>query len=44
MKARARNRLLLIGAATLFSTGGAAIKAASLTSWQIASFLRTAFD
>ena len=35
---RLRNRLLLIAAATLFSTGGAAIKAASLTSWQIASF------
>jgi drug/metabolite transporter, DME family len=34
----ARNRLLLVGAALLFSTGGAAIKAASLTSWQVASF------
>lgn len=33
-----RNRLMLAGAALLFSTGGAAIKAASLTSWQIASF------
>jgi drug/metabolite transporter, DME family len=29
---------MLIGAALLFSTGGAAIKAASLTSWQIAGF------
>lgn len=33
-----RNRLLLASAALLFSTGGAAIKAASLTSWQVASF------
>jgi len=33
-----RNRLLLLAAAVLFSTGGAAIKAATLTSWQIASF------
>jgi DME family drug/metabolite transporter len=33
-----RNRLLLIGAALLFSTGGAAIKAATLTGWQVASF------
>lgn len=32
----ARSRLLL--AAVLFSTGGAAIKAATLTSWQVASF------
>ncbi|GLC24314.1 DMT family transporter [Roseisolibacter agri] len=31
-------RLRLIAAAVLFSTGGAAIKAASLTSWQVASF------
>ena len=38
MKGGWRNRLLLIAAATLFSTGGAAIKAASLTAWQIASF------
>lgn len=29
---------MLAGAALLFSTGGAAIKAATLTSWQIASF------
>ena len=34
----ARNRLLLAGAALLFSTGGAAIKAATLTAWQVASF------
>lgn len=33
-----RNRSLLVAAALLFSTGGAAIKAASLTGWQIASF------
>jgi drug/metabolite transporter, DME family len=34
----ARNRLLLFAAAFLFSTGGAAIKACSLGSWQIAAF------
>src|ERR1035437_2202074 len=33
-----RNRLLLVAAAVLFSTGGAAIKAAALTPWQVASF------
>jgi drug/metabolite transporter, DME family len=33
-----RSRLLLVATAVLFSTGGAAIKAASLTGWQIASF------
>jgi drug/metabolite transporter (DMT)-like permease len=33
-----RNRLLLVAAGLLFSTGGAAIKAASLTGWQLASF------
>jgi len=33
-----RHRLLLVAAAFLFSTGGAAIKAASLSAWQIASF------
>lgn|SRR5579872_2040427 len=33
-----RNRLLLAAAALLFSTGGAAIKAATLTAWQVASF------
>ncbi len=32
------NRLRLLGAALLFSTGGAAIKAASLSGWQVASF------
>lgn len=32
------SRLLVIAAAALFSTGGAAIKACSLTAWQIASF------
>ncbi len=31
-------RLLIIAAAALFSTGGAAIKVASLSGWQIASF------
>jgi drug/metabolite transporter, DME family len=31
-------RLRLVAAAVLFSTGGAAIKSASLTSWQIACF------
>jgi drug/metabolite transporter (DMT)-like permease len=34
----ARNRLLVLAAALLFSTGGAAIKAATLTSWQVACF------
>lgn len=33
-----RNRLMLAAAALLFSTGGAAIKAATLTAWQVASF------
>jgi len=33
-----RHRLLLAAAALLFSTGGAAIKAANLTGWQVASF------
>jgi len=33
-----RARLLLIAAAVLFSTGGAAIKAPALTGWQIAAF------
>lgn len=32
------NRLQLLGAAFLFSTGGAAIKAATLNGWQVASF------
>jgi len=35
---RVRPRLLVLAAAILFSTGGAAIKATSLTSWQVASF------
>ena len=38
MKAGAGDRLMLLGAAALFSTGGAAIKAASVTPWQVASF------
>jgi drug/metabolite transporter (DMT)-like permease len=33
-----RYRLLILAAAVLFSTGGAAIKSASLTSWQVACF------
>ena len=33
-----RSRLLLVAAAILFSTGGAAIKLAALTAWQVASF------
>jgi drug/metabolite transporter, DME family len=33
-----RSRLLLVATAILFSTGGAAIKAAPLTGWQIACF------
>ena len=32
------DRLRLVAAAALFSTGGAAIKATSLTGWQVASF------
>ncbi|HOL70209.1 MAG TPA: DMT family transporter [Bryobacteraceae bacterium] len=35
---RTVNRLLLLLTALLFSTGGAAIKATQLTSWQVASF------
>ena len=38
MAPRSVARLQLLGAALLFSTGGAAIKAAAFTSWQIASF------
>ncbi len=38
MESPLRNRLLLISAALLFSTGGAVFKAASLTGWQVASF------
>src|SRR6266700_1317882 len=36
--ATGHNRLLLLLAAFLFSTGGVAIKACSLTGWQVASF------
>jgi drug/metabolite transporter, DME family len=42
MSSASRARLQLIGAALLFSTGGAAIKAAAFTGWQIAS-LRSGF-
>ncbi|MCL4401816.1 MAG: DMT family transporter [Acidobacteria bacterium] len=35
---RHANRLLLLAAAFLFSTGGAAIKATHLSSWQVAGF------
>lgn len=38
MSAAARGRLELLAAAVLFSTGGAAIKATALTSWQVAGF------
>src|SRR4051812_11119796 len=38
MTATSRARLELIGAAVLFSTGGAAIKWAAFTGWQIAGF------
>jgi drug/metabolite transporter, DME family len=38
MSPTSRARLELIGAAVLFSTGGAAIKWADFTGWQIASF------
>ncbi|MDE3197791.1 MAG: DMT family transporter, partial [Acidobacteriota bacterium] len=37
-KANSRNRFLLFAAAFLFSTGGAAIKATSLSAWQVAGF------
>jgi drug/metabolite transporter, DME family len=36
--AQVRHRLEILGAALLFSTGGAAIKSTTLTSWQVASF------
>ena len=42
MSPRSTARLQLLGAALLFSTGGAAIKAAAFTGWQIAS-LRSGF-
>lgn len=35
---RLRNRFLLLSAAAIFSTGGAAFKAATFTGWQVASF------
>lgn len=38
MSRRASHRLLLVAAAVLFSTGGAAIKATTLASWQVACF------
>ena len=38
MRDRARARLEILGAAFLFSTGGAAIKAADFSSWQVAGF------
>jgi len=34
----ARDRLMILAAALLFSTGGAAIKACTLNAWQVASF------
>jgi drug/metabolite transporter, DME family len=37
-KGAVRHRLLLVAAALLFSTGGAAFKATTLTAWQVASF------
>lgn len=38
MASRNLSRLQLLAAAVLFSTGGAAIKATTLTSWQVAGF------
>ncbi|HEU0013049.1 MAG TPA: DMT family transporter [Longimicrobium sp.] len=38
MQDRTTHRLQVLGAALLFSTGGAAIKATELTSWQVAGF------
>src|SRR5262245_6347685 len=38
MSERMRARLQLLAAATLFSTGGAGIKATAMSSWQVASF------
>jgi len=38
MSTAATHRLQILGAAVLFSTGGAVIKAISLTAWQVASF------
>ncbi len=36
-RARAADRLMILAAALLFSTGGAAIKACALSNWQVAS-------
>jgi drug/metabolite transporter (DMT)-like permease len=38
MSLASRTRLQILGAAFLFSTGGAAIKSAAFTSWQVAGF------
>ncbi|MCZ6655033.1 MAG: EamA/RhaT family transporter, partial [Planctomycetota bacterium] len=38
MQERRRAEILILMAALLFSTGGAAIKACALSSWQVASF------
>jgi drug/metabolite transporter, DME family len=38
LRADLRHRLYILGAAILFSTGGAAIKACTLTGWQVAAF------
>jgi len=38
MSPASQARFQLVGAALLFSTGGAAIKAAAFSGWQIASF------
>ena len=38
MTSRTKHRLQVLGAALLFSTGGAAIKATTLTAWQVAGF------
>ncbi len=38
LPARTSDRLMILAAALLFSTGGAAVKACSLTAWQVASF------
>jgi drug/metabolite transporter (DMT)-like permease len=38
LESNVRSRLQIVAAALLFSTGGAAVKAATLTGWQVASF------
>ncbi len=38
LPARTSDRLMILMAALLFSTGGAAVKACSLSAWQVASF------